>query len=200
MFFVNCLLCDNSLGEALSVDGHRHAKHQSVVVIFALAVLICKNQVLTIGSITPAIALQTASEHTTNCIPSLSIIGQESARLPEVKCLAVVFAAVYRCSSFGSNTFIRTVLAFFNFYVSRFSFKRVIFVYNLPSVFRICVDDFKIDYLLTVSHVLADNTAILLASLQRLIFKCVESGSLDSILKKTRLPQLLGRLAVCMKT
>ena len=182
------------------MDGHWHAKHQSVIVIFALAVLICKNQVLTIGGVTPAIALQTASEHTASCIPSLSIISQESTGLPEVKCLAVVFAAVHRCSSFGSNTFIRTVLAFFNFYVSRFSFKRVIFVYNLPSIFRICVDDFKIDYLLAVPHVLADNTAVLLASLQRLIFKCVESGSLDSVLKKTRLPQLLGRLAVCMET
>ena len=181
------------------MDGHRHAKHQSVVVIFALAVLISKNQVLTIGSITPAIALQTASENTASCIPSLSIISQESTGLPEVKCLAVVFAAVHRCGSFGSNTFIRTVLAFFNFYVSRFVFKRVIFVYNLPSVFRICVDDFKIDYLWAVPHVLADNTAVLLASLQRLIFKCVESGSLDSVLKKTRLTQLLvGRLAVCM--
>ena len=84
--------------------------------------------------------------------------------------------------------------------MSLFRFEWVIFVDNLPSVFRICVDDFKIDYLLAVSHVLADNTAVLLTGLQRLIFKCVESGSLDSVLKKTRLPQLLGRLAVCMKT
>jgi hypothetical protein len=181
------------------MDGHRHAKHQSVVVIFTLAVLICQNQVLTVGSVAPPVALQTASEPTTSYIPALSIISQESTRLSEVECLRVVLAAIHSCGSFGRNTFIRTVLALFDLDVGHFGLKRIIFVYDFPCVFRLCVDDLKIYYLLAVPHVLAHNTAVILACLQRFIFERVESRSLDSVLKKTRLSQLLRMLAVCMK-
>jgi hypothetical protein len=48
LFFVDFLLCDYNLGDALSMHRHGHTKHNSVIVIFALAVLICQYQVLTV--------------------------------------------------------------------------------------------------------------------------------------------------------
>ena len=177
------------------MDGHRHTKHQSVIVIFTFAVLVCEYQVLAIRGVTSPNTLQTASEPSVSRITSLSIISQKPTRLSEVKCLRVVFAAVHCGCSFRSDALIRTVLALFDLYVRCLRLKWIIFVDDLPGIFRFSVHNLEVHYLLTISHVLTNYCAVLLAGLDRLVFKSIESCSLDSVLEKTRLSQLLVWLA-----
>ena len=57
LFFIYCFFCNYCLSKTLSVNGHRHTKHEGIIVIFAFTILIGKYQILAVRSVTSAITL-----------------------------------------------------------------------------------------------------------------------------------------------